>query len=262
MIRKKIWIPFVVTFMIYVCYPLLANSMVSTKKEPYQLAIGTFFNGTHLTVSGDIGVENDVAVIIQGKQKDLTLKKKGKALGLLWMNMGDVHFKNVPDIYILYSSKKNAESGDVESKAWDRLGIGFDALKREMEIEGPSAEKDKLADEFLKLKQSHGLYASHFGEISSEQKNENEKSFVVNVWIPPRIPTGVYQVKILEIHDGVIVDNLKSRLEVKQEGVPLMLSKLAFGHSLLYGFLAVFIAVAAGLVMDFFFGTGKDGGAH
>jgi len=72
----------------------------------------------------------------------------------------------------------------------------------------------------------------------------------------------VYQVKVLEIHDGVIVDSSKNRLEVKEEGIPLMLSELAFNHSLLYGFLAVLIAVAAGLIMDFFFGTGKGGGAH
>jgi len=264
MIHKRIWIPFVVTFMIYICHPQLVNSTVSVamKKEPHQVAIGAFFNGTYFSVSGDVGAENDVAVIVEGNQNDLTLKKKGKALGLLWMNMGDVHFKKVPNLYILYTSKKKMASGNVKSNSWDQLGIGFDFLKKEMEIEGPAAERDELAHEFLKLKQNQGLYASHPDEISFEPKNETEKSFTVNVWIPPRIPTGVYQVKVLEIHDGVIVDSSKNRLEVKEEGIPLMLSELAFNHSLLYGFLAVLIAVAAGLIMDFFFGTGKGGGAH
>jgi hypothetical protein len=52
------------------------------------------------------------------------------------------------------------------------------------------------------------------------------------------------------------------QLKVEEQGIPFMISSLAFNHSLLYGFLAVLIAVAAGLVMDFFFGTGKGGGAH
>ena len=66
----------------------------------------------------------------------------------------------------------------------------------------------------------------------------------------------------MEIHNGIIVDKSIDQLKVKEEGIPSMISSLAFNHSLFYGFLAVLIAVAAGLVMDFFFGTGRGGGAH
>jgi uncharacterized protein (TIGR02186 family) len=248
----------------FIWHPQLAGSTVSvtTKNKPYLVPIGAFFNGTHLTVSGDVDAENDVVLIVIGKQEELTLKKKGKALGLLWMNLGDVHFKNVPNLYIMYSSKERMELVDSESKTWEQLGIGFEFLKREMEIEAPQTEMDDLANEFLKLKQSQGLYASHPGEITFGQKNETEKSFTVNVWLPPQIPTGEYQIRGVEIHNGHIVDNSMDQLNVKEEGIPLMLSSLAFNHSLLYGFLAVLIAVAAGLAMDFFFGTGKGGGAH
>jgi hypothetical protein len=66
----------------------------------------------------------------------------------------------------------------------------------------------------------------------------------------------------MEIHNGIIVGNSVDQLKVKEQGIPFMISSLAFNHSLFYGFLAVLIAVAAGLVMDFFFGTGKGGGSH
>ena len=131
-----------------------------------------------------------------------------------------------------------------------------------MEIEGSQVERDALADEFLKLKQSQKLYTFHPGEISFGEKSEKVKSFTTGIWIPPRIPIGEYQVRVMEIHDDQIVDNSMSQLKVKEEGIPLMLSSLAFNHSLFYGFLAVLIAVAAGLIIDFFFGTGKGGGAH
>jgi hypothetical protein len=119
-----------------------------------------------------------------------------------------------------------------------------------------------LIQEFLKLKQRQRLYASHPGEISFVQKNNTEKSFNAAVWIPPQIPLGEYQVEVMEIHNGIIVGNAMDQLKVKEQGIPFMISSLAFNHSLLYGFLAVLIAVAAGLAMDFFFGTGKGGGAH
>jgi hypothetical protein len=130
-----------------------------------------------------------------------------------------------------------------------------------MEIEAPQEKRDALANEFFKLKQNQGLYASHPGEINFGQKTEKDKSFTASVWIPPQIPTGEYQIRVIEIHNGQIVDNSRDQLKVKEEGIPLMLSSLAFNHSVLYGFLAVLIAVSAGLAMDFFFGTGKDG-AH
>jgi uncharacterized protein (TIGR02186 family) len=264
MIRKKIWIPIAAMVALLFSNPQFAGSTVSdtTINEPNLIGIGAMFNGTHFTVSGDVGVDNDVVLIVKGKQEEITLKKKGKALGVLWMNLGDVHFKNVPNLYLLYSSKGKTELADSESKTLEQLGFGPESLKKEMEIEAPQAEIDDMANEFLKLKQSQGLFDFHPGEISFEQKNENVKSFTVKVWIPPQIPIGEYQVRVMEIHNGLIVDNSRNQLKVKEDGIPSMLSSLAFDHSLLYGFLAVLIAVAAGLAMDFFFGTGKDGGAH
>jgi uncharacterized protein (TIGR02186 family) len=264
MIRNRIWISIIIMVVSIIWHPQLAGSTVSdtTKNEPNLIAIGAFFNGTQLTVSGKVGIENDVVVLVGGKEEELTLKKKGKALGLLWLNLGDVHFKKVPKLYLLYSSKTGMKTDASIAKTWEKLGIGFEYLKKEMEIDAPPAERNNLANEFFKLKQKQGLYASHPGEISFEQKNGTEKSYTADIWIPPRIPVGEYQIRVMEIHNGHIVDTSNNRLKVKEEGIPLMLSSLAFNQSLLYGFFAVLIAVAAGLAMDFFFGTGKGGGAH
>lgn len=264
MIKNRIWVPIIIMIAYSMCHPQPADSTLSSivKHEPNLIAIGTFFNGTQLTVSGKIAAENEVAVLLKGKQEELTLKKKGKALGLLWMNLGNVHFKKVPNLYIMYTSKGIKELAASDTKTWEQLGIGFESLKNEMEIEAPQAEKNDLAQEFLKLKKNQGLYASHQGEISFEQKSDTEKFFSAAVWIPPRISPGEYQVQVMEIHNGIIVDNSMDQLKVKEEGIPSMISSLAFNHSLLYGFFAVLIAVAAGLIMDFFFGTGKGGGAH
>ena len=264
MIKNRIWVPIIIMIASFMWHPQPANSMVSSNAihEPNLIAIGTFFNGTQLTVSGKIAAENEVVVIVSGNQEDLTLKKKGKALGLLWMNMGDVHFKKVPILYIMYSSKGIMELAATDAKTYEQLGIGFESLEKEMEIEAPPGERNDLTQEFLKLKKKQGLYASHQGEISFEQKNDTNKIFSAAVWIPPRIPPGEYQVQVMEIHNGIIVDKSIDQLKVKEEGIPSMISSLAFNHSLFYGFLAVLIAVAAGLVMDFFFGTGRGGGAH
>lgn len=263
MIRNRMWIPIAITAAFFIWHPQrTCSTSFNTKIEPNLIVIGTFFNGTRLAVSGKVGVENGVAVVVSGHQEELTLKQKGKVLGFLWMNLEDVEFKKVPKLYILYSSMEGIESDGTDRNILEKLGIGFEYLKKEMEIEAPKAEWDALAEEFLKLKQNQGLYAFHPGEIRFEQRNETEKFFTASIWIPPQIPAGDYQIRVIEIHNGHTVDNLKNQLSVKEEGIPLMLSSLAFNHSLLYGFFAVLIAVGAGLAMDFFFGSGKGGGAH
>lgn len=264
MINKRIliYITSLIAFLIW--YPQPAGSMVPAhvELEPNVITIGTFFNGTQLTVSGRVGAENEVVVVIGGKPEDLKLKKKGKALGLLWMNMGSVHFNNVPNVYMLYSSKGIMELAKSNPGKWEQLGIGFESLTKKMEIKAPQAERDNLAQEFIKLKQSQDLYTSHPGEIHFETKNGTERFFKADIWIPSRMAVGDYQVRVLEIHKGVIVNTTLNQLTVKLQGTPAMLSSLAFNHSLFYGGLAVLVAVAAGLIMDFFFGTGKGGGAH
>lgn len=264
MMWNRIWIFFAILMLVFVRHPRSADATVSvtTKNEPNVIAIGPFFNGMPLTVTGEVDAANDVVVLVSGGREDLTLKKKGKVLGLLWMNLGDVHFKNVPSLYLLYTSPGVKASSASETKNRERLEVGFEYLIKKMEIEAPLEARDKLANEFLKLKQKEELYASHPGEIVFDNKNEAQKHFTARIWIPPKIPIGEYQVTVMEIYHGRIVDISKHQLTVKEEGILLLLSKMAYNHSLAYGLIAVLIAVIAGLAMDFFFGTGKGGGAH
>lgn len=264
MIKKRILLYSILmgVVLVWAPSPSISEDSLKIQLEPNVIAIGTFFNGTQLTVSGSVAVDNDVVFVISGEPENVTLKKKGKALGLLWMNMGSVHVNNVPNVYMLYSSKGIMELARSDPEKWKSLGIGPEFLKQEMEISAPQDERDNLAREFLKLKQNQDLYAFHPGEIHFKQKDGSEKFFKTSVSIPSRMPTGDYQVHIMEIHNGVMVDNTVKQIKVELQGAPAMLSSLAFNHSIFYGVLAVLVAVAAGLIMDFFFGTGKSGGAH
>ncbi len=260
--RTFIYIIGLFVLLIWYSQPAAAMKAVKVKHEPNLISIGTFFNGTTLTVSGKIAAANEVVIILSGKLEEMTLKKKGKALGLLWMNLGDVHIKKVPNVYMLYSSKGIVELGKSNPDKWKQLGIGYQFLKNQMEIKSAPAERDNLAGEFIKLKRHQGLYNFHPGEISFGQKTGSEKSFKANVKIPSLIPTGEFRVQVLEIQNGTVTGDAIDILKVKEDGVPSMMSSLAFNHSLLYGILAVLVAFAAGLLMDFLFGTGKSGGAH
>lgn len=262
MIDKKALIYSFFLLLGLLCHPLSAYSAapLTFKLEPNAVMIETFYNGTSVSVSGKVAADNEVVIVLKGRSEDLTLKKKGKALGLLWMNLGDVTFYQVPSLYLLYASKNLDEFTHVDRKQWDQLGIGFESLGRKIEISSPLAEKDSLIQEFIKLKQSQGLYAVSPQAVQFTNIDGQWKSFQADVQVPSRIVPDDYELTVMEIHDGTVIATAAEPLKVKMAGLPQMLSNLAFNHGALYGVLAVLIAIGAGLLMDFFFGQSE--GAH
>lgn len=262
MIRKIICIP-ITLIAVLIGQPQLMGATPAVKVDlvPDAINIGTFFNGTQLSVSGRIAADNDVIVVVNGKNESVTLKKKGKIFGLLWMNKGDVHFDKVPSLYLLYSSERIMDFKTASPEKFQKWGVGFDHLKKQMEISAPLAERDKWAVEYVKLKQSRELYASYPDKITFDTNKDAEKAFSVDVRIPSLIKPGEYQVQVLEINDGNIAGRTMHSIKVKEQGIPYIMSTLAFNHSILYGVLAALVAIVAGLIMTFLFGEG-GGGSH
>lgn len=243
-------------------HPLPADSTASLtfKLEPNAIMVETFFNGASISVSGKVAADNEVLIVLKGRSEDLTLKKKGKALGVLWMNLGEVTFHQVPSLYLLTSSKNIDELTHADRKQWEQLGIGFESLGRKIEITPPLTEKESLIQEFLKLKQSLGLYAVDPKAVQFKNIDGKWKSYQAHVRVPSRITPDDYELTVMEIHNGTVIATAVESLKVKEAGLPEILSNLAFNHGTLYGVLAVLIAIGAGLLMDFFFGQSE--GAH
>ncbi|MBU0987502.1 MAG: TIGR02186 family protein [Proteobacteria bacterium] len=258
--KASIWIVFVLLGLLWHPLPADPATSLTAKLEPNVILIGSFFNGISLSVSGRVSAENEVLVVMKGRTEDLTLKKKGRALGVLWMNLGEVTFQQVPKIYLLYTSEGLAEFARANSAQWEQLGLGFESFKSKTEITPLLEEKESLIQEFLKLKQSQGLYAASQGAVHFENIDGKLKSYEAAVQVPARIAPGEYEVDVLELHDGTVVATTVEQLKVKEDGLPAILSNLAFKHGTLYGILSVLIAIGAGLLMDFFFGQSK--GTH
>ena len=73
--------------------PLLkAEEPLQVSPFPDRISIGTFYNGTRVSINGTLPADSDVVVRMIGKTAELRMKKKGKVLGLLWMNRDTVTF--------------------------------------------------------------------------------------------------------------------------------------------------------------------------
>jgi uncharacterized protein (TIGR02186 family) len=233
-----------------------ASNLVETHLEPNVVSIGAFFSGAQITVTGKVPTPSEVMITVTGHKEDLELKRKGRAFGLLWMNVGTMTFHQVPNVYLLYTSAALDAFARTHPGWWRQLPEGLESLEKKTLITPPSGEESgALFKEFLKLKKQEGLYAFHGGEIRYSQEKEREKSYEATLSIPAKIPPGKYEVRVSAINGGYVVGAASEYLVVKAVGIPAYLSSFSLNHGMLYGVLAVLIAIAAGLLMDVLFGS-------
>ncbi|RLB85632.1 MAG: hypothetical protein DRH15_03170 [Deltaproteobacteria bacterium] len=227
----------------------LADQM-SLKLEPNVIIIGATYNGAIVKVTGQVPEDSEAVVYITGHRKDTEFKKKGKALGLLWMNIGTVVFHNVPNLYLIFTAL------DANTKG---LPVGLEALKKEIAITPESEDKDFLFKEFLKLKTKEGLYSITKGALKYDKPSKGMKPFTCTATLPSKLVPGSYEVHLAAINSGKIVASVKEVLKAEEKGLPNLVASLAYQHSTTYGILATIIAIIAGLIMGVIFKGGKGG---
>ena len=239
--------------------PVGATVTVKATLESHMIHIGALYNGAQLSVSGEVPADCAALIRVTGKPETLNLKRKGRALGLFWMNLDNVTFRQVPNVYLLYTSKdlENTERSNPGSSTVP--SIDLESLEGRIEGTYAPEERHPLFLELLKLKRSEGLYAAHTDAVRYTQTGGPMKSFTAIVGIPPRLRPGTYAVDVFAIDHGRIVGTASENLAVDEVGLPAFLAKLAFQHGGLYGVLATLVAIAAGLVTGLLFRESKGG---
>jgi uncharacterized protein (TIGR02186 family) len=223
---------------------------------PNVILMGATYNGTTLLVSGTIPKDAEPFVRVTGEPEDVKLKKKGRALGLLWMNLGSVNICQAPNVFFLCPSK----ALQTNQENWHRLGLGFEALKGRVGVTPASEDKDALFKEFMKLKESKELYAVYENAIAYGSTSGSMKPFSATVRIPSDMPQGVFKIEVFAIRDDAVLATGTQEMKVAEVGLPAMMSSMAFHHGTLYGIVAVMVAILAGLLTGVVFKGGK--GAH
>jgi uncharacterized protein (TIGR02186 family) len=226
--------------------------------RPENVQIGVFYSGQHIQVTGSTPGSEDVVIRVEGPDEPLTLNRKGKKYGVLWMNVGEVHYEAVPTLYVVRSTRKLDEIATAE--VLSRLEIGFDALRDQV----PAGSEDGAREffgELVKLKQRDQLFSSEAEGVQLHPSPDGRQEVTGEFFLPAKAPVGDYTVDVFgfEDGDGELIGTAKVHL--KRGSVVSFITSLATNHGLLYGCLAVAVAVLAGLSTGFIFGMGK-GGSH
>lgn len=236
-----------------------ADASLSFKANHDHIKMDFFYHGSTVSVKGQTDAGTDLVIKIISQEGDQLLRKKGKAGGVLWMNVGELHFKNTPNLYFLHSTKELNEILSFEEI--NKYGLGYKALGDHIEIDPVKTadEKHTWFSEFVKYKESSSLYTTSQGKIETTADNGKQDFSIVCDW-PYQAPAGDYTVTVYSIKDGKVIATAEHSVVVEKVGVTKSLFDMAENNGGLYGAISVLAAIGAGFGVGMVFG--KGGGAH
>lgn len=212
---------------------------------PDIITIGAFFDGARISASAEIPAGCDAIFEVSGKSYEQELLRKGRRWEL-WMNVGEIDIEGAPGLYLVTSSRPDLpDAVAVES------GMGYQALEQSVSFKGKLQEQipvDELFKEFVRLKESHGLYGSYPGKVEIKPEGDGLSLARADFRIPVRVSPGTYQVCFAALRDGRVTARQCRPLHIKRVGLPAFLNSLAHRRAALYGLLAIAIAVVAGFL--------------
>jgi hypothetical protein len=221
--------------------------------QPDVLDIGTFFSGGQVTISGEVSQGQDVIVEIAGPAADQEFDIKGR-VGPFWMTRGKADLNGAPTMYALLLS---ADQGSLQKAV--SLGLGLKNLGERVSIHAGERSSDELFNMFLELKKDEGLYVEKEGAITYAPAENGVRRFTAVYHFPRSTAAGNYTIKATSVADGAKVTELSRSFQVNEVGFTRLVDDLATSRRLVYGILAVVIALFTGAVMGVLF---KGGGSH
>jgi uncharacterized protein (TIGR02186 family) len=234
-------------------FPLLlygggvAPAPLSCRITPRQIEVGAFYSGADVKIEGAVAAGSKVIVTVTGSERPEVFNRKGR-LGPIWLTAGRVRISGVPSLYLRFSTEPIASLLRPETIA--RYGLDEASLKARMRIEPAEHGNDAIRSEYLALKRDRKTYA-----LAERGVNMGEAAgctpFAVALRWPAKAPPGTYQVRVYEVKQGAVVNEISMPFGVVRSGFPAWLAVLSENNAPVYGLTAVLVGAFAGFGIDF-----------
>jgi uncharacterized protein (TIGR02186 family) len=219
--------------------------------EPSREETGVFYRGARLTVSAAVDSATAVAVLVSGDAGDLHLRTKVRTWGAFWAPAGHVTFTHVPEVYALATSAALEDLAPTALRA--ALGIGYDSFRPD----STQRSAREFFPELIRLREAERLFQFSPGTLRLEPAGAGGGFVTAAVALPARTPAATYHVQVFGFRDGRLVVHREGAFTLAQGAFSAAVDALAHERPLLYGIVAVVLAVGAGLLVGLAFGSVK-----
>jgi uncharacterized protein (TIGR02186 family) len=187
----------------------------------------------------------DVIVVLDGMAQPLLVRRKSNVAGL-WVNTDAVGFESAPSYYAIVSTRPIEEIAD--TALLEKHAIGLEQVRlapaAKSVIDTQPAELKSFKDAVIRLKQKDGLYLKEDYAVIFIGRG----LFRSSLELPANVPVGPLTARVYLFREGELLSTFQSRVRLEREGIELWLYRFAMRQPVLYGLMAVIVAIAAGLI--------------
>lgn len=241
-------------------FALVSSLLVATsgKSESLQMGISvdqvpvsSSFDGAEIVIFGSIETteqaalfrgEYDVVIRVEGAPEDVVIRKKDR-IGGIWINNESETYEAVPSFYSILSARPlNLISNSIELAP---NSLGINNLGKNVPIEGKKTlimNPGEFSDALLRLRIEQDL----FSEIPGTLKQLSPSLFRATLSIPANVPIGKHKVTAFLFRNGEILNTNESSFTIEKVGFERWIYNLAHEQGLLYGIMAVLMAIFTG----------------
>jgi len=238
-----------------------AQQKVVTAASKNLVEIGLSYHGDEIHFFG-VSPVRDCDLIIRltaEKSEEVKLSVKGR-VGPFWMSVKQYDVTDAPFMYKIHSTKPIEQI--VSPETAQELELGYAAVQKKMKLHlarGEAAPDDaaKVFRGLVKIKEDANLY----NIIADPQRLEITEGRLYKHYFrfPPAATEGRYVVESFAFKDGQLLGYGKDVIQIKKVGLEHWLTEVSQNQPVLFGIMAVLIALGAGLLVGMIF---KKGGHH
>ena len=226
------------------------------RDEPLLIALSTQrieidsnFAGTSILLFGATDMVGDVVVSVRGPEEPVVVRRKLRSAGV-WVNREAIAFRNVPGYYFVAASRPLEEIAPTEFL--DRRQLGSARLLLEAIWFDTAGDADEFRAALHRDRERDSLYMSEPGTVEFI----DERLFRTTIDLPAHVPTGEYLVEALLMVDGEVLSTRDAALSIEKAGFSADISTFARADEVLYGVIAIALALVAGWLGSFAFRKG------
>jgi len=248
---RALWL----VLLILIALPARAGEIVGALSQN-RVALTASFSGSEILIFGAIrrtaedllaevaaeaagGVDYGGIMFIEGPRQPIAVWRKDRRAGI-WMNVDSVTMGSVPSFYAVATSGPLHEILSPEADAAYRISAR-QAIRAEQVGDG-SPQALLFAEALLRIRER----SAHYMALDRFVHLDRDILFRANVRLPANLTEGAYTTRMYLVQDGEVVNQFRTAIFVRKDGLERWLHELAYEQPLLYGILALAIAIIAG----------------
>ncbi|HQU66950.1 MAG TPA: TIGR02186 family protein [Albidovulum sp.] len=211
------------------------------------ISITANFDGSDLLIYGAVKREEpipqnsllDVIITVEGPSEPVVVRRKSRSMGI-WINTSGVEIDRAPSFYAVATSRPLA---DILSQTEDlRRRISTRQMIRSVGAPTEITDSAAFTEALIRLRERDALYV--LKENTVELKADT--LFSTDFDLPADLIEGDYRTRIFLLRDKKLVASEETSIDVRKVGLERWLFDLSRQQPVIYGLLAIVLALVAG----------------